>query len=100
MTTDALESIMLIDNEAEYAQLRLIDDTIVAEVAEHLETPQGVLVQHYPRTSETGLHVQLGRQYREEGSEIEWPNSYKGGRAYLQSDTGDRYLIVGHTFHN
>jgi hypothetical protein len=99
MFIEGSESIHSIQSEAEYAQLRLVDANVVAEIAEPLNAQEGMLVQHYPRVSDGDVHVQLGRQYREKDSDIEWPNSYKG-RVYLQSNTGDSYLIVGNTFYD
>jgi hypothetical protein len=99
MFIEGPEPVQSVGSEAEYAQLRSVNPSVIAEIAEPLKITEGVLVQHYPDVSDAGVRVQLGRQYREVGSKIEWPSSYKG-RTYLQSNTGDSYLIVGNTFYD
>jgi|GEM_PF-4163430 len=85
--------------DAGFGQLNLFD---AAPAAEQVVKPQlnGTLVQHYPRDIEGRTHVQLGRQFREEGVEIDWPESSFKLRAYLQTTTGDKFMIVGNTFYD
>ncbi len=85
--------------DAGFGQMNLFDAPAAAEQA--IAPPlNGRLVQHYPRDIEGRTHVQLGRQFTEEGVEIDWPESSFKLRAYLQTDTGDKFMIVGNTFYD